>query len=139
MIRGIVGDDKGNTNIIYDTDCITIPETNEIKKELISGNTKLRGEASRKRLMDAVLDIKWYTNGPAVRYFSNDIGEGMRPVVQRAANIREIRAVDGSKMLFEDIVPLLNVTFVRNGQLTVIPFPFKYLREYIIQKYGVDE
>ena len=55
----------------------------------------------------------------------------MRPTIQRAANIREIRAVEGSKMLFEDIAPLLNVTFVRNGQLTVIPFPFKYLRESI--------
>ena len=139
LIRGIIGDDKGNTNVIYDTDCYTIPELFEIKKELLKGNTKLRGANPRKQLMDAVLDIKWYNNGSAIRYFTNDIGEGMRPAVQRAANIREIRTVGNSEMLFERMVPLLNVTFVRNGQLTVIPFPFKYLREYIIQNYGAGD
>ena len=28
------------------------------------------------------------------------------------------------------VLPTMNVTFVHNGQLTVLPFPFKYLREY---------
>lgn len=138
LVRGIICDDKGNTNIIYDTACYTIPEIDEIKKELIAGNTKIRGELLRKQLMDAILDIKWYKEGSIIRYFSSDIGEGMRPTVHHAANIREIRALGGSELLFEAIAPLLNVTFVRNGQLTVIPFPFKYLKEYIIQSYKID-
>ncbi|MBQ3869994.1 MAG: hypothetical protein II777_05545 [Clostridia bacterium] len=33
----------------------------------------------------------------------------------------------------------LDVTFARNGQLTVVPFPFKYLREYVLQNYGDEE
>lgn len=139
QVRGIIGDDKGNINVIYDTECFTIPEIEEIKKELSEGNTKLRGEATRNRLLDAVLDIKWYKMDSAIRYFSNDIGEGMRPAVHRSANIREIRAVEGSIILFDYIAPMLNVTFVRNGQLTVVPFPFKYLREFIKMQYGVDE
>lgn len=32
---------------------------------------------------------------------------------------------------FEKLLPLMNVTFVHNGQLTIVPFPFKYLREYV--------
>lgn len=30
----------------------------------------------------------------------------------------------------EDLLPLLTVEFVRSGQYTVLPFPFKYLREF---------
>ena len=30
-------------------------------------------------------------------------------------------------------LPLMAVEFVRNSQYTVLPFPFKYLREYIEQ------
>lgn len=139
LVRGIICDDKGNTNIIYDTACYTIPEIEEIKKMLLAGNTKIRGEYYRKQLMDAILDIKWFKEGSVIRYFSSDIGEGMRPTVHHAANIREIRALDESELMFDTIVPLLNVTFVRNGQLTVIPFPFKYLREFIIQNYGIEK
>ena len=29
--------------------------------------------------------------------------------------------------MFDKLLPLMNVTFVRNGQLTVVPFPFKYI------------
>lgn len=31
----------------------------------------------------------------------------------------------------------MGVEFVRYGMLTVVPFPFKYLREYI-EKYGKE-
>lgn len=31
-------------------------------------------------------------------------------------------------------LPLMGVEFVRYGMLTVVPFPFKYLREYIVKE-----
>jgi len=37
---------------------------------------------------------------------------------------------DADEIAFEDQFPLMAVDFVRNGQYTVVPFPFKYLREY---------
>lgn len=42
-----------------------------------------------------------------------------------------IEPYNESKLFFDSLVPLMSVPFVRNNQLTVIPFPFKYLREYI--------
>lgn len=33
--------------------------------------------------------------------------------------------------MFDKLLPTMNVTFVHNGQLTVLPFPFKYLREFV--------
>lgn len=130
-VHGIICDGHGNINVIKDTDWFTIPEISAIKAELSNGNKKLRGKEARERLLDAVLDIKWFKNDDSIYYFANDIGEGMRWSVPRAANIRQISAFGNSDLLFEKLAALLDVTFVRNGQLTVIPFPFKYLREYI--------
>ena len=55
----------------------------------------------------------------------------MNHKLHTAANIRKIETWEDSPNLFGKLLPLMNVKFVRNEQLTVIPFPFKYLREYI--------
>lgn len=36
----------------------------------------------------------------------------------------------GEELEYEEVLPLMAVEFVRNSQYTVLPFPFKYLREY---------
>ena len=64
-------------------------------------------------------------------YFVGTIGNGMRWKINVAANIRKIEPFEDSDLMFEKMLPLMNVTFVHNGQLTVIPFPFKYLKEYL--------
>lgn len=52
-----------------------------------------------------------------------------REGVCRACIIRKIKSQ--KEMEFKALLPLLTVKFVRNGQYTVVPFPFKYLREYV--------
>lgn len=47
------------------------------------------------------------------------------------AVIREIEPGDDSNLIFDKLLPLMNVDFVKNGDLTVVPFPIKYLREWI--------
>lgn len=39
----------------------------------------------------------------------------------------------GDCLEYEELLPLMAVEFVRNSQYTVLPFPYKYLREYIEQ------
>lgn len=39
----------------------------------------------------------------------------------------------GHCLEYEELLPLMAVEFVRNSQYTVLPFPYKYLREYIEQ------
>lgn len=39
----------------------------------------------------------------------------------------------GDRLEYEEMLPLMAVEFVRNSQYTVLPFPFKYLREYMKQ------
>ena len=97
----------------------------------MSGDNKLRGKDRREELLSSCLDIKLYKEGVCQYYYVGTIGEGMRVNIQRAAVIRKIEGHNDSPIIFEQLLPLMGVTFVHNGQLTVIPFPFKYLREYV--------
>ena len=130
-VHGIIRDELGNINIIKDTGWFTIPEIHSIKAELANGNTKLRGKEKRDELLSSCLDIKMFNDSVSEYYFVGTIGNGMRWLINRAANIRKIEPFEDSILMFEKLLPLMNVTFVHNGQLTIIPFPFKYLREYL--------
>ena len=130
-VHGIIRDALGNINIIKDTGWFTIPEIYSIKAELANGNTKLRGKEKRNELLSSCLNIKMFNDGVSEYYFVGTIGNGMRWLINRAANIRKIEPFEDSILMFEKLLPLMNVTFVHNGQLTIIPFPFKYLREHL--------
>ena len=130
-IKGIIKDDKGNINIIRDTGWFTLPEIDLIATELLENNNKLRGKEARDKYLSSVLDLKIFKRDETVYYFSGVIGNGMRAKVENSSNIRSIEAYKDSEIILDDFLPLLDTTFVRNGQLTVLPYPFKYLREYI--------
>lgn len=133
-VKGIVMDACGNINVIKDTGWITIPEIIGIKKELEVGNNKLRSKAKREDLLSSCLDIKSFKTDGTLYYFVGTIGEGMKYAIHNAANIRRIEPYNGAPEFFEKLLPLMNVSFVKNEQLTVIPFPFKYLREWAKMK-----
>ena len=130
-VRGLIRDGHGRINIIKDTGIITLPEAEEIKNLLASGDTKLRGKERREELLSSCLDIKTHTEDGRQFYYVGTIGEGMRWKIPRAANVRCIEGYQGAPLMFDKLLPTMNVTFVHNGQLTVLPFPFKYLREFI--------
>lgn len=129
-VRGLIRDTSNNINVIKDTGWFTIPEIDRIKAELSNGNTKLRGEKKREELLASCLDIKMFGDDAAEYCFAGTIGKGMQSSINCAANIRKIEPFEDSTLMFEKLLPLMSVTFVRNGQLTILPFPFKYLREY---------
>lgn len=82
-------------------------------------------------LMDSNLDIHSYSENGRLFYYVGTIGDGMRTKIGRASIIREISGFQDAPIFFDEMLPLMNVDFVRYGDLTVIPFPFKYLREWI--------
>ena len=95
----------------------------------------LRGEAARKEYLSGTLDINYFTLSPSLaRFCVGEIGSGMKYSIERASLVREIEAVEGSPLIFKELLPLMGVEFVRYGMLTVIPFPFKYLREYAMME-----
>lgn len=130
IIKGIIRDEYGNINIIKDTRWVTIPEIFSIRKELENGNTAIKGIEKRSELFPSVIDIKQFKHDNSIYYFAGIVGKSLDDM-QTAVNIRKIEVYDDSQELFSRLLPLMDVGFVHNRQLTVIPFPFKYLREYV--------
>ncbi|WP_017296085.1 hypothetical protein [Geminocystis herdmanii] len=64
-------------------------------------------------------------------YFVGDRTENTQHSFKDACHIRKIIAVKGCKLIFQDLLKTMDVDFVRTGQSTVLPFPFKYIREYL--------
>mgnify|MGYP007084303656 FL=1 len=94
----------------------------------------LRGEEERNEYLSGNIDINYIEQDEMLARFSiGEIGNGMKYTIERASVVREIQAVEGSKLIFKELLPLMGVEFVRYGMLTVVPFPFKYLREYIVK------
>ena len=91
----------------------------------------LRNKEKREKYFSGVIDINYFQKNDTTAHFCvGKIGEGMKEKLERASVIREVQAEDDSKLIFEELLPLMGVDFVKLCMLTVIPFPFKYLREY---------
>ena len=99
-------------------------ESGEILKSYLRDKT-------RYEILDSQLDIHFFNENNKQYYFVGIKGKGIQQQIARASIIREIKPVDDSKLLFEKLLPLMNIDFVKNGDLTVIPFPLKYLREWV--------
>lgn len=130
-VKGVIRFADDSINVIKDAGLYTVPEIKEIAELLEIGDNKLRGKERREELLSSCLDIKLYADCNRSHYFVGTIGEGMRQNIQRACVVRSIEGYDGANVKFEEMLPMMNVTFVHNGQLTVMPFPFKYLKEYV--------
>jgi len=133
-------------NIIQETELKTLPDLFEVetqlkryKQEVAVADKKrsvkgVRSVQYKEQLFGSCIDIKCYQKDGYQYYYSGVSGYGLTSTIQCAANIRKILPYKQSELFFDQLLPLMSVTFVRNGQLTVVPFPFKYLREYIAGK-----
>ena len=94
----------------------------------------------RKEEFDAIyqignlLNIKYeyndndYDDGHTFVYYVG--AKSKRISYPNACCIRKVVSL-GDKIEYEEMLPLMAVEFVRNNQYTVLPFPYKYLREYM--------
>lgn len=125
---GVVEDPNGNINCIVNTNMFTIPNLVGIKEELTKGNNKLKNQEKRDELLTSVLDVNFYKDNEGIYYYVGIVQDKLFYSSNNAVLIRKIEPAPGSDLIFDELLPLTNVMFVRNGQLTVIPFPFKYIR-----------
>lgn len=96
----------------------------------------------RKEEFDAIyqignlLNIKYeyndndYDDGHTFVYYVG--AKSKRTSYPNACCMRKVVSL-GDEIEYEELLPLMVVEFVRNNQYTVLPFPYKYLREYIKQ------
>lgn len=109
-----------NVNLIKDTKKYVIFNPLRLD-EIEEGVDFRRKEYGIKQVFEG---IKYWKNGYAVGYVDNApqrLGYGMK--------IRNVITLDG-EILMEDILNMLQEFFVKYKNLTVYPYPKKYIREY---------
>ena len=122
---------------ICDTGLFGVPEIEKIKAQIdATGKSISHNQENRDELMWSILDLKSFQKDGCTCYFAGPIGYTMKPNILHATHIRQIKICKGSPLSFDNLLRLMDVTFVHNGQLTVIPFPFKYLREWATKTGG---
>jgi hypothetical protein len=117
----------------YDTGValFAVPDFKTIGDKLRRGETISRSADGRAAYLQESIDVAYAPIDERSAYFySGVIGKGMQSSLARAALLRRIVAVGESRLLIDELLPLMDVDIVRLRNTTVIPFPFKYLREY---------
>ena len=122
--------DKNEINIIQDTSLFMMPECSLISQDLKTGKISRSKDSLIKYFMGC-LDIYYKNTEDCILYSSGQIGSGMNTTIVKAAHVRKIVPYKEAALFFQNYLETMNVTFIRNGQLTVMPFPFKYLREFV--------
>ena len=136
-----------DVNVIRDTDIFTIPDIKGIRcrmkkneNEGIGLGTGIRDEEGRQDYMEEMIDINSIPiSNSCLLYAVGYVGSGISSTLERAVNVRIVEAWEGSNLFFEDIMELMDVYFVKHKQLTVLPYPFKYLREWCYLNGLLDE
>lgn len=90
----------------------------------------VKDESVRDKYFNAILDIKYFFSDDSLYYFVGTAAKNLQTSLHNACLVRKINSI-GKDIISFDIMKLMAVEFVRNGQYTVTPFPFKYLNEYI--------
>lgn len=91
--------------------------------------SRIKERNNRERIFGGTLDIRHFYDGSAQYYYSGYRSQSLKWSLPHACRIRKVTST-GEKLNFEKYLPLLEVDFVRASAWTVIPFPFKYLREW---------
>lgn len=149
MTKNVIGAViKGqDVNVIRETDIFTIPDIKRIRSQMkknesegIGLGTGIRDEDGRQDFMEEMIDINSIPiNDSCMFYAVGYVGSGISSTLERAVNVRIVEAWEGSELFFDKILELMNVYFVKHKQLTVVPYPFKYLREWCYLNGLLDE
>jgi len=98
---------------------------------------QLKSGANLYRHFNSVLGVKSTVLDGTFKYFVGKKKERLKTTLPCSCVIRDVIPWDkddinpGGEILFGEFAHMLTVEFVRNGQYTVLPFPIKYLNEYI--------
>ncbi|MGG7159772.1 hypothetical protein [Clostridium baratii] len=92
-------------------------------------NPELKTGDRKYQLFGSMLGIKYYKEKNNIYYFVGVEPKDINLSFNNACTIRKIVADEVNE--FENIAKLLSVDFVKNGQYTVVPFPFKYINEVL--------
>lgn len=121
--RTLVADDKGNVILISSTGAVTLPE-----KEVLSNSS--RSEENVQKNMAGLTGINLYQDGNSLLYNVGSFEKGMPSSLPNASLIYESHADKGNNVM-PYLLETMSVLFVKWNSYTVLPYPIKYLREWV--------
>lgn len=108
--------------------------TNFCKQYLLEYTERFAKDNEEEYYLKNICNIRYcyeqtWDNKKALVYFVGPKRSSLQQSVHNGCVIRKVYS-DNELPDTKKFFPLMSVEFVRNEQYTVIPFPFKYLREY---------
>lgn len=120
----IIASSNGDINVITRTNRYLLPSEEIFKQDVLS-----RGKESRDKFLSGVVDINLYKDST---YYSVGIkGSGMNTKIIHAPHLYKVEVISGENIM-EKVLSMLSATFVKYKSFTVLPYPIKYLNEYIL-------
>lgn len=116
---------KDNISILSRTNMYPMPV-----KEILSEQVISRSKLARDKFLNGVVDINLYEANHRFYFNAGLKGSGMNTALPKAPLLYNIEVLKGENF-FEKLLLTLSVTFVKYKQFTVLPYPIKYLNEYI--------
>ena len=118
--RGLIINENGEMNIIQDTDLFMIPNFEKISSDISNEKSLSRSQQVVEDYFAGCIDIHYKEDNNVGYYSSGVISKGMNTKIENATHIRKITPSENSSLFFSKIIETM----------TVLPFPFKYLREF---------
>lgn len=90
-----------------------------------------RDKRHKEEIISSQLDISyWKINDKESFYLTGQKSQELNRKFANSTVARKVFAYNNHRLFFDEILPLMAVDFVKHEELTVFPFPMKYLREY---------
>ncbi len=121
----IISDAYSNIVLVSRTNTFCLPNKDIFEKGNIS-----RSKESRIKNLSGVVDINLFNYNNSIYFNSGVIGSGMKYGIPKASLLYKVDIENGEN-IFEGLLNTLSVSFVKYNSYTVLPYPLKYLNEYI--------
>ena len=122
----IVSDGVGDILVISRTNRMMLPSREVFELETIS-----RSKSARDAYLSGVVDINFFKEKDGSFCYNAGIkGAGMNSAIPKAALLYKVEVIKG-KNIMPDILETMSVSFVKYNMFTVLPYPIKYLNEWL--------
>ena len=130
--KTIIASHDGSINVISRTNRFPLPEKTLFELDFVS-----RSKASREKYFSGLVDINLYFQDGNFYYSSSIKGNGMNSKIVRAPHLYKVDIIYGNNLMPE-LLSSLSTTFVKYKSFSVLPYPIKYLNEYILMNEQSD-
>lgn len=124
--KTVISNPSGDIIVISRTQGFTLP-----KKELFKLESVGRDKDSRREYLSGITDINLYNFENSIFYNVGVKGQGMQTSVPKASHLYKVDVIQGRNFI-DELLETMAVTFVKYKSFTVLPYPIKYLNEFIL-------